>query len=77
MPFKKQILPEPLAQPACIYLRSKRMYVSGDFPSREQAEAEDACYCWCNQTQHVVGPDRQAVERRTCVSGRSCFRLSR
>ena len=74
MPFKKTFdLPEPVKQPACIDLRSKRMYVTGDFESREEAEAEGACQFWCNRTQHVFGPDSQSVDRRTCIAGRDCY----
>jgi hypothetical protein len=76
MPFRKQYdLPEPLTQPPCVFLRSKRLYVQGDFISPEEAEHER--HFWCSKTQHVIGPDSQCVDRTSCVAGRACYRLTR
>ena len=33
-----------------------------------------AGYCWCNMTQHVLGPDSQHVTRGLCVPERECYR---
>ncbi len=63
------------AQPAgsCRFLRSKGMYVTGCMdPVAEGAPMGDG-YCWCNQTQNVLGPDDDFVDRSRCSSGRSCF----
>ena len=57
---------------ACIHLRSKSLYVSGEMDRGEPHEIAHRHY-WCNETQHVVGPDSAAVARATCVSGRGCF----
>ena len=29
--------------------------------------------CWCNKTQHIMGPDREIVARTVCTPGRSCY----
>ena len=37
-------------------------------------EAESTRFnCWCNQTQHVMGPNNELVDRVTCVEGRDCY----
>ena len=60
-------------QPACLHLRSKGMYVSGTMnPELDDFEMGDG-NCWCNQTQHVVGPDEEMVERGQCKPGRNCY----
>jgi hypothetical protein len=77
MPLKKQFLPEPATQPACIFLRSKRMFAAGSLDIPQDADVEEHYYCWCNQTQHVIGPDSQMVDRRSCVPGRQCYQETR
>jgi len=66
--------PKALAGPACVYLRSKSLYVSGDLKSLDRLDESHSQHCWCNLTQHVRGPDQQAVDRGTCVPGRECYR---
>ena len=65
--------PVVLASPACIHLRSKAMCVTG---ATEMVHPDEAGsnYCWCNISQHVVGPDQSDVCREQCVSGRECYR---
>ncbi len=70
---KKYDEPEPITLPACIHLRSKEMYVTGQIDPEHPDEAGEH-YCWCNLTQHVLGPDHSAVDRRLCVAGRPCYR---
>lgn len=61
-------------QPPCIYLRSKAIYVTGDpDPQSEQELGSTRFNCWCNKTQHVIGPDQLLVERTECIEGRDCF----
>ncbi len=73
MPFKKSYdEPEPVTAPACIHLRSKAMYVTGDPKNTDYPDEAGSHYCWCNLMQHVIGPDGQHVGRRDCVAGRSC-----
>ncbi len=61
-------------QPPCMNLRSKAIYVTGDpDPQSPEEEGSTRFNCWCNLSQHVIGPDQQLVDRDACVSGRSCF----
>jgi hypothetical protein len=61
--------------PPCIHLRSKAMYVTGQTEPTDPDES-GSDHCWCNQTQHVIGPDRQSVDRRDCTPLRECYRAS-
>ncbi len=63
----------PVSEPACIHLRSKAMYVTGSIRNPEHPDEVGSHACWCNRTQHVIGPDQQAVNRRECISGRPCY----
>jgi hypothetical protein len=75
MPFTKHYDQQPAAKgPACIHLRSKSMFISGEIKSPEHPTEAGANPCWCNMTQHVRGPDDQLVGRSECTSGRECFR---
>jgi hypothetical protein len=67
-------MPEIVSQPPCMHLRSKAIYVTGNPDPLDPAEVGSHRYnCWCNRTQHVIGPDDQLVERADCVDGRGCF----
>ena len=60
-------------QPACRFLRSKGMYVSGTMnPAVDDGQMGDG-HCWCNQTQGMLGPDDEFAERKLCVPGRKCY----
>lgn len=61
-------------QPPCLHLRSKAIYVTGD-PDPQSAEEFGSTRfdCWCNKTQHVLGPDEVLVERTACIDGRHCY----
>ena len=37
-------------------------------------EIDSNASCWCNLTQHVVGPDDSGVDRLSCIAGRGCFK---
>lgn len=65
-----------VAAPACIYLRSKSMYVAGQIGQTDHPADPGSGSCWCNQTQHFVGPDQKYVNRGECVEGRDCFRAT-
>jgi len=61
-------------QPPCMNLRSKAIYVTGDpDPHSPEEEGSTRFNCWCNTTQHVLGPDKELVIRTDCVAGRDCF----
>jgi hypothetical protein len=52
------------------------MYVTGklvpDGVDPLSGEVGDG-HCWCNQTQHALGPDNNLADRERCVPGRSCY----
>ena len=62
---KKYDVPEPVTHQMCIHLRSKAMYVTGDRDPKAPDE-EGSHYCWCNMTQHILGPDQSNVDQREC-----------
>jgi len=60
--------------PPCLHLRSKAIYVTGDPDPHAPEEVGSTRFdCWCNKTQHVIGPDHLLVERTACVEGRDCY----
>jgi hypothetical protein len=63
----------PVTQPACIHLRSKAMYVTGSLRNPDHPDEAGSQYCWCNRTQHTLGPDHEQVARPDCISGRECY----
>lgn len=74
MPFEKYHDEQlPVTQPACIHLRSKAMYVTGSLRDYDHPDEAGSQYCWCNMTQHVLGPDEASVDRRSCITGRGCY----
>jgi hypothetical protein len=63
-----------IGRPACRHLRSKGMYVTGKLdPANEDYEGMGDGHCWCNLTQHELGPDDQLVVRDDCIVHRKCF----
>ena len=54
-------------------LRSKAIYVTGDPDPQSPEEGSTRFNCWCNKSQHVMGPDQQLVDRDACVEGRACY----
>jgi hypothetical protein len=57
----------------CRHLRSKAIYVSGQMEPPAEIEKLGSGHCWCNWTQHILGPDDQLVDRGGCNSGRTCY----
>lgn len=75
MPFEKYYdVERPTHEPACVHLRSKAMYVTGSLRNPEHPGEAGTPHCWCNITQHVLGPDRGDVARQRCIPGRDCYR---
>jgi hypothetical protein len=69
--FDKQ---QPVRQPPCMNLRSKAIYVTGNPDPQSPEEFGSTRFdCWCNKTQHVLGPDNELVDRTACVVGRVCY----
>lgn len=61
--------------PPCIHLRNKAMYVRGVVEDPEQfPEESGAGQCWCNLTQHCLGPDQSYANRQLCLPTRECFK---
>ena len=51
------------------------MYVTGQLdPESIDEQHNHGENCWCNLTQHVVGPDQQLVTLDECTYGRGCYR---
>lgn len=77
MPFEKHYdVAEPVTTPPCIHLRSKGMYVSGDRGGPRNPEEAGQEFCWCNLTQHILGPDNVDVDRPNCIPGRDCYKAT-
>ncbi|HEX3725673.1 MAG TPA: hypothetical protein VHV08_05495 [Pirellulales bacterium] len=57
----------------CRHLRSKAIFVSGQLEPPAELEHTGSGHCWCNFTQHILGPDDQLVNRRECHSARPCY----
>ncbi len=75
MPYQRSFdEPSVTDKPACVYLRSKAMYVTGEVDTTNPDEIDSNASCWCNLTQHVVGPDDSGVDRLACIDGRKCFK---
>lgn len=74
MPFEKYYDAHlPVTEPACIHLRTKAMYVTGELRNPDHPDEAGSQYCWCNVSQHVLGPDQVAVNRPSCIPGRGCY----
>jgi len=73
--IKHYNLPEPITTSPCIHLRSKAIYVTGELRDVNKTdELGGNNYCWCNMTQHILGPDEKHVDSRGCTPDRSCYR---
>ena len=65
---------EILSKNPCTHLRSKAMYVTGELQPTHVDELDShGQNCWCNLTQHVLGPDDRPVTLIDCAGKRSCF----
>ena len=74
MPFEKHYdKPLPITTPPCVHMRSKAMYVTGSVTAPDHPDEEGSQYCWCNMTQHTIGPDQEDVDRPRCIPGRPCY----
>ena len=65
---------QPVREAPCIYLRNKALFVIGQIRNPDHPDDADFQNCWCNLTQHIIGPDQRQVGTRTCINGRGCFR---
>lgn len=75
MAFSKEYALPTVTTPPCVYLRNKAMYLRGVIGDPENyPEETNAGYCWCNITQHFVGPDSKYVTRKECTPTRECYK---
>jgi hypothetical protein len=75
MAFEKHYgLPQLTETSPCAMLRSKAIYVTGSLVNPDHPDEEGAKYCWCNMTQHILGPDQKDVNQSDCAPGRHCYR---
>ena len=65
---------EPVQHAPCVHLRSKAIYVTGEIGETEHPDEEGSKYCWCNLTQHILGPDDSNVCNRECSPERPCYK---
>lgn len=74
MAFEKYYdLPDPVEHAPCQHIRSKAIYVTGRLHP-DHTDEDGSHYCWCNLTQHVIGPDQSSVAPRECGPGRGCYK---
>lgn len=52
----------------CRNLRSKEMY----YEAAEEDEYASGVY-WCTKTHENFGPDGEAVSKKRCCEGRTCY----
>jgi len=70
----RDLLPQVELGPPCRHLRSKGMYVTGLIePQHDPIAPMGDGHCWCNHTQHVMGPDQAMVDRQKCDASRACY----
>ena len=51
--------PELVTLPPCVHLRSKAMFTTGQLINPDHPDESGSHYCWCNMTQHIIGPDKK------------------
>lgn len=76
MSYQREHIAPRVADSPCVHLRSKAMIVTGKLDTDARDESGSHA-CWCNLTQHALGPDDRPVLRAQCVPGRDCFRDTR
>jgi hypothetical protein len=59
------------AEPMCLHLRSKNIFVAGELDPKHITGSDG--HCWCNLTQRVFGPSYVEVGKELCNSKRSCY----
>jgi hypothetical protein len=70
---------EPLAvveSPFCGSLRSKKFFLLDGLATEASDYLDASNYCWCCETQGVVGPDGGRAQPTRCVPGRACYSSS-
>ena len=65
---------QPRVSPFCSALSSKKVMVEGSMPMTPEDVLDASNHCWCEETQQILGPDREVASPAACRKGRSCFR---
>jgi hypothetical protein len=77
MPYERSFdEPDEPLEAVCRHLRSKAIFVAGQMEPPAEIERMGSGHCWCNLTQHVLGPDDGQVDRRGCNSVRACYEVT-
>ena len=63
----------PVRETPCVHLRNKNLYVIGELRNPDHPDSHGG-HCWCNLTQHIIGPDERQVDLNNCIHGRGCFK---
>ncbi len=64
---------EGLLSPFCGSLRSKKYFMMDGLATEADQYLDGSNYCWCRETQQVIGPDGGRVRPDRCRPGRSCY----
>jgi hypothetical protein len=62
-----------LLSPFCGSLRSKKFFMTDGLATEASHYLDGSNYCWCRETQQVMGPDGNRVRPERCVPGRTCY----
>ena len=65
---------QPTRLDFCVYLRTKRSYISDDPPATYLTEDVSTTGYWCVRTMGVFGPDDDAACPSACGAHRSCYK---
>ena len=63
----------PILSAFCGSLRSKKFFMRDSLATEESDYLDASNYCWCRETQQVIGPDGGRVQPSRCVATRSCY----
>lgn len=64
----------PVLQSAfCGSLRSKKFFMLDGLATDASDYLDASNYCWCGETQMVIGPDGGRAQPRRCGPERSCY----
>jgi len=59
--------------PYCSSLRSKKLLAASVPAMTDEDVLDRSMWCWCGQTEQILGPDRKPSHPEDCRKGRSCF----
>ncbi len=59
--------------PYCSSLRSKKLLAASVPAMTDEDVLDRSMWCWCGETEQILGPDRKASHPEDCRKGRACF----